>query len=187
MNKTSSLSSGFTLLETLIAVFLVTLAIVTFLGSASRGIVSTRQALNRVNAQLLAQEGIEIIRNIRDNQVVSAQHIELIPGSGILNPNFCSTNGCTVDVSSLTPTQPGIYPAKSFSCGISSSCAKLYLNNGLYSHTPSATPTPFSRVITIEPDGSQEAAKITSTVQWTNGASTDSIKVVTYLTNWFTQ
>lgn len=167
------------MLETLVAVFLVTIAIVTFLGSAARGIVSTREALNRVNAQLLAQEGIEIVRNIRDNQAISTPQIPLATGSGILNPNFCSPAGCTFDITSLTSQTGGVC------ANISSSCAKLYTSgNGLYAHTGSS-PTPFSRLITISQDGSNEAAKVTSVVQWNNGNSTESIKVVTYLTNWF--
>lgn len=179
MNK-KNFTSGFTLLETLVAVFLITIAIVTFLGSAARGITTTRQALNRVNAQLLAQEGIEIVRNIRDNNAISLPPVPFATGSGILNQNFCSPSGCTFDIGSISTQTGG-------NCGsITSSCAKLYTSaSGLYSHSAGGTLSPFSRLITITQDGTSDAAKITSTVQWLNGTSTDSVKVVSYLTNWF--
>jgi Tfp pilus assembly protein PilV len=177
--KKINYQDGFSLLETLIAVFLVTLAIVTFLGSAARGITGTHQAFNRVRAQLLAQEGLEIVRNIRDNQMVASP---LGSTLGILAPNYCSINGCTFDISSIDSMSP-VDP----SCGLSSPCAKLQINsNGLYTHSGNAS-TPFSRVITIKQSASPGAADVTSTVRWVNGVNNDSVTVVTHLTNWFSQ
>jgi Tfp pilus assembly protein PilV len=59
--------TGFTLLETVVAISLLVTASVGPLMLSSSTIRATRDARNELVATLLAEEGVEMIRNIRDN------------------------------------------------------------------------------------------------------------------------
>ena len=61
--------SGFTLLEVLIAIFILTLGLVTVLGLMSYNIKQGSGTMNEVIAGNLAREGIEVVRNIRDTNL----------------------------------------------------------------------------------------------------------------------
>lgn len=58
---------GFTLLETIIAVALLAISIVASVALISKSIQSRTVSQNRLMASYLAQEGIELVINIRDN------------------------------------------------------------------------------------------------------------------------
>ena len=59
--------AGFTLLETLVAVAIFTLSILGIMSVLGSGISTTSYAKDKMAAAYLAQEGIECIRNTRDN------------------------------------------------------------------------------------------------------------------------
>lgn len=65
--KVNKLGRGFTLVETLVAVSIFTVSILGLLSVLSQGISDTGYAKKKVAAGYLAQEGIECIRNTRDN------------------------------------------------------------------------------------------------------------------------
>jgi Tfp pilus assembly protein PilV len=58
---------GFTLVETLVAVFILTFSIVILMKVVSDGLFSARYARNEITAIYLAQEALEYIRNDRDS------------------------------------------------------------------------------------------------------------------------
>jgi prepilin-type N-terminal cleavage/methylation domain-containing protein len=64
-------SRGFTLIESLVAIFIFSLAIVGLMTVVSRGIAGTNAAANQVTAHFLAQEGLETARAIRDNEMIA--------------------------------------------------------------------------------------------------------------------
>ena len=57
---------GFTLIETLIAITVLLIAIVAPMSLASEGILAARLAQDQIVAFYLAQEGVEAVRNLRD-------------------------------------------------------------------------------------------------------------------------
>jgi prepilin-type N-terminal cleavage/methylation domain-containing protein len=69
--KSPSSRAGFTLIEMLVAVFIFSLALAAFMGIASRGLQAARYAQDEVRADYLAIEGIEVIRNIRDQALIT--------------------------------------------------------------------------------------------------------------------
>lgn len=69
-SATGRSSDGFTLLETLVAVSLVTIAIVAPMTLASRALTASYHARDQLIASQLAQEGIEVVRQIRDNNIL---------------------------------------------------------------------------------------------------------------------
>ena len=64
------LVSGFTLVETLIAISIFSMTIVTMMSVLGSGISDTNYAKTKIEAEYLAQEGIEYVRNMRDNYVL---------------------------------------------------------------------------------------------------------------------
>ncbi len=63
-------NSGFTLVETLVAISIFTMSILALLSVLASGISDTGYAKQKMKASYLAQEGIECIRNVRDNYVL---------------------------------------------------------------------------------------------------------------------
>ncbi len=85
-------NSGFTLLETLAALSVLTLAITGPLALASYAIRSASVSQNQLMTFYLAQEAMEYIKNKRDNNALA--------GASWLNgmTNCRSANDCTIDV-----------------------------------------------------------------------------------------
>lgn len=65
-----SLSKGFTLVETLVAISIFTGSILGLMSVLASGISNTNYAKQKMIASYLAQEGIECIRNTRDTYVL---------------------------------------------------------------------------------------------------------------------
>jgi prepilin-type N-terminal cleavage/methylation domain-containing protein len=63
---------GFTLIEMLIAVFIFTVSISALTYMAGRGIRVANDAQQRITAEYLALEGIEVVRNVRDSAFLSS-------------------------------------------------------------------------------------------------------------------
>lgn len=59
--------AGFTIIELIITIFILSLAVVGVFGAFSIMVILTSNITDRLTAAYLAQEGVEIIRNIRDN------------------------------------------------------------------------------------------------------------------------
>lgn len=62
---------GFTLLETVVALAILSAAIVGPMSLVSRGIAGARTSKNRVIASYLAQEGMEVVRLIKENNALA--------------------------------------------------------------------------------------------------------------------
>ena len=62
--------NGFTLVETLVAISIFSMTIVTMMSVLASGIADTTYAKQKTIAEYLAQEGIEYVRNMRDTSVL---------------------------------------------------------------------------------------------------------------------
>lgn len=96
-------STGFTLVETLIAIAILTIAVAGPLYIADRAVVSAEIARDRLTASYLAQEGIEYVRAMRDNEFLAAYHVAPGTASDVAWANF------------LTGTMP-LHPGAITSC-----------------------------------------------------------------------
>ena len=65
-------NKGFTLVESMIAVTILTFAVAGPLYTASRAFVAAEIARDKLTASYLAQEGVEYVRAMRDNEYLSA-------------------------------------------------------------------------------------------------------------------
>ena len=63
-------NSGFTLIETLVAISLLSVSIVAPMALASQSLAAAYYARDQITAYHLAQEAIEAMRSIRDRQIL---------------------------------------------------------------------------------------------------------------------
>ena len=63
--------TGFTLLETLVAITLLTIAIVAPMSLTTQALGSAYYARDQITASYLAQEGLEAVRSVRDANIIS--------------------------------------------------------------------------------------------------------------------
>ncbi len=94
-------NKGFTIIETLVAISILVIAVTGPLSLASRGLAYSQYAKDEVTAFYLANEALDVIRNIRDTNIRSGKPWLEIPsqtGSPITILDKCTGNGCYFDV-----------------------------------------------------------------------------------------
>lgn len=160
--KTYNLHSGFTLIETLVAISLLTTAIVAPMSLTAQSLSSAYYARDQVTSYFLAQEALETVRAMRDNNILQQSQgnfTDLLDG-------LPSTSGLpfTVDTRD-TDGNMTLCPGEV--------CPPLETNGTLYGYGEGASgwgPTVFTRSVRAEfVDGSNDEVKITVTVQYKTG------------------
>ncbi len=148
--------AGFTLIEIIIAIFILSFAIVGIFTAFSIVLILTSDAVDRLTATYLTQEGIEIVRNIRDTNWLN---MDLHPDLGYtwdreLTGCDISGNplgGCRADYKTGTG-DTGEFPIYLWA---GTDVDYLYINNenGFYDYnkTNLSTATKFKRRIIITP------------------------------------
>lgn len=184
---------GFTLVETIVAVTILITAITGPMVLAAASLRATRDARNELIATHLAEESIEILHNIRDNNITNYPSgswlTSILPG--------CSGAGCVVDVTahdaSLVWNPAAVIPCIPDCVAVS----QMYYNpdTGLYRQSSSALTspwviTPFKRTVSVvgvdDPIVPQRQVRIFSTVTFIGfGGNLKSITVDDDLYNWF--
>lgn len=152
--------SGFTLIETMVAVSIVAIGLVSALGAITTALFYVSNIENRLIAANLAAEGIEVARNIRDNNWLQ----NLAWNNGLAN---------------------GDYQAAYNSAAFSSYSGNLLLldsNTGLYNYTL-GNPTLYLRKISIANLSSYEI-RVISSVTWQRRGITFSSSAESHLFNW---
>jgi Tfp pilus assembly protein PilV len=194
-DKSTAGEAGFTLIETLVAIFILTLTIGGLLTLAANGYYSVRYARNQIVANNLIQESLEYFHNNRDTVVqqgvpwatwiagfnVSSNGTVL----GGANSQGCyATGGCIVDP----------YSSSTHVRACSGTCpTTTFYANGLYGYTSSSYPmasslgaasaTTYVRKITTQLNGADQMV-ITSTVTWKNGNAQKTSSQSILMTNW---
>ena len=183
--KISSEDRGFTLVETLIAISIFTMSVVTLMTVLASGISNTEYAKEKITATFLAQEGIEYIRNIRDTYISKDTTLGWATFMGSLKNKCSSNNGCYFNADNLgySDASMPITKINFYTCG--SVCTNLSYDStsGKYGYTGSSSP--YSRKINFVSVGSDTSEiKIISTVSWKQGTKTHSINLSENLYNW---
>lgn len=191
LQNRKKLVSGFTLMETLVAISIFTMSILGLLSILSQGISNTGYAKQKIIAGYLAQEGIEYIRNMRDTYVLY-DTVDANNGWNLFNTKLvsasCNTlNGCYFDDGNTDYTNhsQSIWISKLSINACGSSCPTLLYNatTGKYNYDISGTNSGFSRMISVTPIPPDEM-KISSTVSWKQGSGTYNITFSESLFNW---
>lgn len=155
--------AGFTILEIIVVVFIISMGLVGVLSLIIQNVQVQYFNKNNLIASQLAQECLELIRNIRDNNWLAGNDWD----SGLVPENYY-----IVDYTGSLNSVAGI------------SEAKLQLRDtGFYWHDPSDPDTIFSRLITIT-QPSSELLNISCLVQWSEKSGVKEYVVDTILYDW---
>lgn len=169
----SKSGKGFTLIETLVAVSLLTIAVVAPMTLASRSLGSAYYARDQITAFYLAQEAIEAVRSLRDAQVLRIAQSSDGSLIDIFDPTIIpiSSSGqdkpFVIDVRKSDYSEEGVIVP----CPTSAPCPALQTNGVLYGYDPDSSwrDTNFTRVVHVYPVGEDEF-RVTVTVSWQTGA-----------------
>lgn len=179
------ISRGFTLIEVLIAVVIFSTALTVLLSFVGTGIGNVNVAKNKLAANYLAQEGIELLRYKRDFLVETAGTPQDGWDSFLQSLNNCTpTSPCGVD---------GIHPTDTpILCGNGNASCALLVDNvtGAYDNAgdPSAvgwTPSIYTRVVYADGTNDGNYVLIHSIVTWTEGTGTYQVNLSETMYNWF--
>lgn len=163
---------GFTLLETLVAIAVFTMAIIGPVSLVSYSIQKASSARNEAVAYYLAEEAVEYARNIRDSNAL--EKINWLNG---LSNCFNSSNGCYADIikNNINPCPPSVLGE--------SQCPKIkYDKDNAYFNYITGEDTIFTRKISIDKNVGNRIyeAEITVEVTWPNR----SLVIKDHLFNW---
>jgi prepilin-type N-terminal cleavage/methylation domain-containing protein len=179
--------SGFTLLETLIAIFIMTVAFTALLTLMTTSMFSARYANNEITATYLAQEAMDYIRNDRDttaflNSNWSVGGITSFIGHygdpSLGTECFDSSTGCMVDANlSVVNGCVGVCP--SFFYESAPGGGAYYV----YSASSTTRPTSFVRTVKMDLVTPDELA-VTVLVSWQNGSVSRTQELKASLLKW---
>lgn len=179
--RTQNISYGFTIVEAMVAIFILTISVSAMLNVTASAAISARYSRNEITANYLLQEAIDSVKNSRDT--IAFQMKDL--GGGWNNflsrygypGNKCFSNyGCDFKMDVFDPTSS--LGGDILDCS-SSGCPPLSYNaNGgtslFYNHiTGTGTVASiFTRKVNmvISPSNPDEV-KVTAVVTWNNNAS----------------
>jgi len=162
-----NVQKGFTLLEVLAAIFLITIGVVGTFTLVQKTITFTQVSSSRLTAAYLAQEGIEIVRNIRDSNF-----LKIHQGVGGVSWNDGLT-GCSGDCEADYNDLALVPYAGRF----------LKIDAGFYNYDSGAD-TLFKRKITITPEGT-DILKVLVQVQWQERGRSYEVIAQENLYNWW--
>lgn len=167
-----SQQQGMTLIETLVAVFIFSISLVSLMVVSARGIQSIAVASQRATAQFLAQEGVEIIEAIRDDNFINTNAPDWT-----YNLDECMAESCRIAAYDF---HQGDSPVM---CG--GLCPTFGVDEVLGYQYDTGDPTPFIRNITINGESNDPFIHVVSTVAWERANVRYNVSVEKYMTNWF--
>lgn len=154
---------GFTLVETLVAITILTLAVVAPFQAIQNVVSASHIAKEKLVASTLAQEALEYVRFVRDNTYLADQagyRAHVLDGmNGTGGPNCTGSNACTLDAT---------VAVSSAFVACSGTCSPLQLNaaSGFYTQANIGNPTIYTRSVNIVAHSGYET--VTATVTWSD-------------------
>ena len=161
------MTKGFTLIEVLAAMFIMVMGVLGMFGLISRTVTFNSSVNSQLVASYLSQEGLEIVRNIRDANLLA---IHKGAGGQWDDGLTACAAGCGAD---YNDTALGSFQG-----------TLLKLNNGFYTYD-AGTDTIFTRKITID-SATIDVLKVSVDVSWQDKGNTRTVRGATELYNWLT-
>jgi len=186
-------AAGFTLVEVLIALAIFSIAITGVITVAAQGGTNISVARDKITATYLADEGIELMRAMRDTAVVDAgvgfEDIGWAAFTSSSYASLCTVSSCDIDSTDYSGSSSIPFPNSSnvIGCAPTGGFCPLKYNptSGYYSAVaPAGLPSLFSRAIIISVISADEV-KVTSTVHWKEGTVVQSVTQSENLYNWY--
>jgi len=188
---------GFTLLEVIIAIFILTVGAGASFALIQQTLLASSLIEFKIIAAYLAQEGIEIVRNIRDTNWLQEQRNTDPAKSSPWDDGLCELPpgeicGWQADYTTATFTGTDFEncgDAGHYNCNAYSG-SFLYIdgNTGFYRYLvapgPNDTKTVFKRKISISPIDA-DRIQILVEVEWEERDRSHSFKALEYITNWY--
>ena len=204
---------GFTLVEVLISLAIFSIAITGVITVAAQGGITANSVKNRVAATYLADEGIELVRGLRDTMILGSGSAPTATSNVIWETEFANSasniftkcnpsHGCDIDLRNVAATTDP-FPTLSniLNCAVGVPCPLYYdniptdqyygyyINNNLAGSGGPLTPSPFSRVITIVAQAPTSPyageVRVTSTVTWKEGSNVRTVTQSESLFDWY--
>src|SRR4030042_2798206 len=166
---------GFTILEVMIAIFLIIIGIAGVFTLMTKILGQMAVSSSQLTAAYLTQEGIEIVRNIRDTNWLEQIDHDNDWNEGLTD---CST-GCTADYTYTASEDPNL------SAILAANFLKIDAN-GFYNYT-SGTDTKFKRKVTIvldNPNCGAGTLKVKVETTWSEKGKDYSYLAQECLYNW---
>ncbi len=178
---------GFTIIEALVAIFILSISVASMLGITASTASSARYANNEVTANYLLQEAIDSVRNSRDTMVFqngSSWNTFLNRYGYASNSKCFGVSGCVLAIADFDPA--GTNNNDVISCN--PSCPALNYDSTagttlFYKYTGGGVLSKFTRKVNmtlITPD----EIKVTATLDWLNGSVAKTQTLEVYLLNW---
>jgi hypothetical protein len=170
---TKQQSAGFSLLEVVLSIFVVTVGIAGTYAFLQGTIASESVIRDKLIASYLAQEGVEIVRNFRDTN-----YLKMLNGVG----------GVTW-LTGLTGCSPGPCQADYNDSALAAGAGTLAIaGSGLYYYGAGIS-TGFQRKIAVNNTAlcpAPDCVEIQVDVAWTDRGNPHNVVVTTHLYKWFT-
>jgi len=181
--------NGFTLIEALIAITVLTIGVIGPMAAATRGITEGIFSGNRLTASALAQEAMELTSAVVENNLWSIQNGYLSESDWLADFSECDgIKACNVSFPEGSSNEISVD-----NCGGDSANCQLVWDESSFryvvdSSVPAGSPGVYTRRVNVQPidydtDGTTDAAKVTVIVGWYNRATADeqSIQIIRYL------
>lgn len=179
------MKSGFTIIELIVTVFILSIAVIGVFGAFSIMVILTTNIADRLQAAYLAQEGVEIIRNIRDSNWLE---MDSNAGAGAWDDGLSLCEGgsvCQVDYTTTGSDSNPVVPWQE------NSYLKIDKDNSFYGYGDGEK-TKFRRKITVDDSIEPYLMKVTVEVFWDEKpsilnplGSPGSIQIQDTLYNWY--
>lgn len=185
IKMTKSKKMGFTLVETLVAIGILSLSIAATFTAVQNGLQNSSIAKDQTTAFYLAQEAMEYIKNKRDQNALNSINggaNQWLTGLSDVGGDPCWFGKvCRIDVTVSSPADI-VY------CGslvLNGTCSVLYQNptSGLFGYTAGWTPTIFKREIQFREVVSGQEVEVTIRMSWSSRWGEKSFQVTEALFN----
>ena len=177
---------GFTLIETLVAISILTAAIAGPLVMSIKNIGTASTSQDQLVAFYLGQEVIEYVRNVRDSNLIG-KNLDDTNFDWLMGLGYCKTNGCYIDVDVSDEDIPVT------DCGSGGCVNELKFDGRNYGYSGDEKSS-FTRQVQIKEidstdDGvdNPDEAQIDVTMTWTSRYGKDKLKTMKlqdHIFNW---
>ncbi|MFA5360307.1 MAG: hypothetical protein WC349_05160 [Patescibacteria group bacterium] len=162
-------NSGISIIEVVVSIMVIAVGMVGVVSLVIQNIETQYINKNVLIASGLAQEGLELVRNIRDTNWITL--------GKTWNQDIVGDGTYVIDYNGLSSVNMAIN-------SIDETGARLYVDsNGLYTHTATANSTNFYRLITVVDNTNYLDVKCT--IRWKDGTQNHNYTAETFLYNWW--